>query len=174
MNRPGLWELFWRFALYSLMAVGGASSLLPEIHRQVVDVGQWMSGAEFASLFAIGQVAPGPNVLIVSLIGWKVAGIPGALVCTIGICLPSSLLAFQAGKLWYRFADSPWRKALEMALAPITVGLVLGSSGVLASLNGQAWLLYAITIATAAASYCLRLNPLWWLAAAAVLGMAFL
>lgn len=170
MSTPSLGDLFLRFCLFSLMAVGGANALLPEIHRQVVEVGGWMSSLEFASLYAIAQAAPGPNVLVVSLIGWKVAGIPGALVCTLGMCAPSSALAYGVGHLWYRFSHSPWRKAVERGLAPITIGLVLGSGCLLVSTTGQDWQLYAVAIATAIAAYFSRANPLFWLAGAAALG----
>jgi chromate transporter len=169
--RPSLGTLFLQFCLFSLMAVGGANALIPEMHRQVVDLHHWMGNAEFASLFAIAQAAPGPNVLVVSLLGWKLAGLPGALVCTAGMCLPSSLLAFTAGRLWDRYRSSPWRRALERGLAPITIGLVLGSGCLLATTAGSAWPSYLLAGSSAVLSYRSRRSPLWWLAGAAALGL---
>jgi chromate transport protein ChrA len=87
-----LFEIAWRFASLSLLAIGGINALLPEFHRVVVDVEGWMTSAEFADLFALAQLAPGPNAMVVSLLGWKVAGIPGAFVATIAACGPSSLV----------------------------------------------------------------------------------
>ena len=170
MTTPTTQELFLKFCLLSLMAVGGASAVLPEMHRQIVEVSGWISSAEFAALYAITQAAPGPNVLIVSLIGWKLAGIKGALACTIGMCGPTSLLAYGVGKLWYRFSHSPWRKAIERGLAPITIGLVLGSACLLVEATGSSWQLYALAIASAGAAYWSKLNPLWWLAMGGLLG----
>jgi chromate transporter len=170
MRAPTLAGLFLQFCLFSLMAVGGANALIPEMHRQVVDLHGWMSSAEFTSLFAIAQAAPGPNVLIVSLIGWKLAGLPGALVCTAGMCLPAAFLAFAVGRLWDRFQHSSWRRAIELGLAPITIGLVLGSGCLLVKAAGSGWPLYAIAVASAALSFRSRRNPLWWLAGAALLG----
>jgi chromate transporter len=110
-----LTQLFLNCCILSLMAVGGANALIPELHRQVVEVNNWMSGGEFASLFAIAQAAPGPNMLIISLIGWKLAGITGALVATLAMCGPSSLLAYGVGQLWERFGDAisnaAWRQS---------------------------------------------------------------
>jgi len=169
---PSITELFLRFCLLSVMAVGGASAVLPEMHRQIVEVNGWIGSAEFATLYAITQAAPGPNVLIVSLIGWKLAGITGAIVSTIGMCGPTSLLAFGVGKLWDRFSHSPWRKAIERGLAPITIGLMLGSGCLLVQTAGHGWAIYALAGGSAFASYYSRQNPLWWLAIAAVLGMA--
>jgi chromate transporter len=172
MNQPTLTGLFLRFCLFSLMAVGGATALIPEMHRQVVDLNGWMNNADFAALFAIAQAAPGPNVIFVSLIGWKLAGIPGALVCTLGMCVPSALLAFGVGRLWDRFGHSPWRQAIERGLAPITIGLVLGSGCLLVKATGTRWPLLAIAALSAALSYRSQKNPLWWLAGAALLGGA--
>jgi chromate transporter len=170
MNQPSLTGLFLRFCLFSLMAVGGATALIPEMHRQVVELNGWMSNADFAALFAIAQAAPGPNVIFVSLIGWKLAGIPGALVCTLGMCVPSALLAFAVGRLWDRFQHSHWRQAIERGLAPITIGLVLGSGCLLVKATGTHWPLLAIAALSAALSYRSSRNPLWWLAGAALLG----
>ena len=170
MTQPSLAGLFLRFSLFSLMAVGGATALIPEMHRQVVELNGWMNNADFAALFAIAQAAPGPNVIFVSLIGWKLAGIPGALVCTLGMCAPSGLLAFAMGRLWDRFQHSPWRKAIERGLAPITIGLVLGSGCLLVKATGTHWQFLGIAGVSAALSYGSRQNPLWWLAGAALLG----
>jgi chromate transporter len=172
MTPPSLFELLLRFSLLSIVAIGGASAVLPEMHRQVVEVNGWLGSSEFATLYAITQAAPGPNVLIVSLIGWKLAGIPGALACTLGMCGPSSVLAFGVGHLWDRFSHSPWRKAIEAGLAPITIGLVLGSGCLLVQAAGRDWGIYAIAAASAVAAYMSRRSPLWWLAAGALLGVA--
>lgn len=168
---PSLGQLFLSFCLLSLMAVGGANALVPEMHRQAVEVQRWMSGAEFAALFAIAQAAPGPNVLIVTLVGWKVAGLPGALVCTLAMCGPSSLLTFGVAKLWQRCRASPWRRAIQRGLAPITIGLVLGSGYLLTRAADHNLLAYVLSGATAAAVLCSRLNPLWLLASGGVLGL---
>src|SRR5439155_16284706 len=69
-----IWTLAWTFGLMSLFAVGGANAAIPEMHRVAVDVQHWMTDQQFADVFAISQMAPGPNVLIVTLIGYSVAG----------------------------------------------------------------------------------------------------
>ncbi len=89
---PILGALAGQFVVLSLIAFGGANAVVPEIHRQSVELHRWMSDREFADLFAIAQAAPGPNVMISTLVGWKVAGIPGGLVATLAMCAPSCLL----------------------------------------------------------------------------------
>jgi chromate transporter len=97
------------FAQLSLLAFGGTNSVLPEMQRQVVQVHPWLTAQEFAALFALAQAAPGPNMLVVTLIGWRVAALPGALIATLGVAGPSSVLTFLAYSVWYRFRDAAWR-----------------------------------------------------------------
>jgi len=166
-----LLSLFIRFALFSLMAVGGAITLIPEMHHYVVESHRWMNGEEFAALFAIAQAAPGPNVLVVSLIGWKVAGLPGAAATTVGMCGPSSLLCYYVSSLWARFHDSPWRRAIERGLSPLTIGLVLGSALLMSETANQhpsSWVVCGISAVLAWRS---RLNPLFLLVAGAAAGL---
>ncbi len=85
--------LGWTFGLMSLFAVGGANAAIPEMHRVAVDVQHWMTDKQFADVFAISQMSPGPNVLIVTLIGYAVAGVAGALVATLAMCVPTAVLA---------------------------------------------------------------------------------
>ena len=172
MTRPTLLDLFLRFALLSLLAVGGASATLPEIHRQVVTLHGWMTSEEFASLFALAQAAPGPNVLIVSLVGWKVAGIPGALAATFGMCLPPALLAHAVGRAWGRHRDAPWRRAVAQGLAPLTLGLILGSGWLMVRAAGHPARAGLVAAAVAVLAYRSRRNPLVWLAGAALVGLA--
>ena len=64
----------------SLLAFGGANAVIPEMQRQVVDVHHWMTAQDFAAMFALAQAAPGPNMMVVGLVGWRVAGVAGAVV----------------------------------------------------------------------------------------------
>jgi len=156
----------------SLMAIGGANAVVPELHRDVVDVHHWMSDRDFASLFAIAQAAPGPNVMIATLVGWKVAGLAGALVATVAMCAPACVLAVVAAKLWDRYRGAPLRAALAAGLAPVTVGLIGASAFLLIRAADANVRLAVVTAATAGVAYFTKLNPLWCLAAAAALGLA--
>lgn len=168
MSEATLAGLAATFALTSIMAIGGANAVVPDIHRQVVDVYGWMDGATFAQLFAIAQVAPGPNVLIVSLIGWKVAGWAGLAVATLAMIAPSSLIAFAAGRGLSNRANAPWVKAAKAGLAPIAVGLIAASGFVMARAADTSPALGAATLGAAALVYFSRANPLWAIAAAAI------
>jgi chromate transporter len=156
----------------SLVAVGGVNTVLPDIHRLAVEVNGWMTGDEFAELFAIAQAAPGPNTIVVTLIGWHLAGFAGALAATAAMCGPSCLLTFGVTRVWDRFRDRPWRAAVQMGLAPLTVGLVLAAAYLVTRGADRSLAAYAVTAASAALLLLTRVNPLWLLAAGAALGLA--
>lgn len=164
--------LLVQFAIMSLLAIGGANAVIPEIHRLAVQEQQWMTDTQFVDLYALAQAAPGPNVLVVSLLGLQVGGLLGALIATLAMCGPSSVLAYTISNAWDRFRERPWRKAAQAGLAPVTVGLVLGSGWVLSGAADHSWAAYAVTAATAALTLFTKIHPLWLLAAAGALGLA--
>ena len=170
MIPPVLWELAAQFLVLSFLSIGGANAVIPEIHLRVVENEHWMTDADFAQLFALSQAAPGPNVLIVSLIGWKVAGVLGGVIAILAMSGPSSILTYGVAHAWERFRDAPWRIALQRALAPVTVGLILASGYVLTRTADHSWSAYAITGVTLVLVLRTTLHPLWMLAAAALLG----
>jgi chromate transporter len=123
MKLDTLGTLAAHFALISLFAIGGAMAVVPEMHRQAVEVSGWMTDRQFADLFAIGQAAPGPNIIVVTLIGYQAAGVPGALVAT---------LAMSRADLRHHLLRQPRLRPLQgRALAhrgtgrlvPVSVGL---------------------------------------------------
>jgi chromate transporter len=172
-NSPGsLLALAWTFGVMSLLAVGGANSAIPEIHRVAVDVQHWMNDKQFADVFAISQLSPGPNVLIVTLIGYHVAGVVGALVATVAMCGPTAVLAYYVSNLLARSSHSRWPAIIQAALVPISIGLMAASGLVLAMTADRSWAAAAITGVAALLAFTTRLNPLWLLVAGGLLGFA--
>jgi chromate transporter len=160
------------FALMSLFAIGGATAAVPEMYRVVVEIEHWMTDRQFADMFAIAQLTPGPNVIIVSLIGYHVAGVAGALIATLAMCGPTCFFAFYVGGAWDRFKDRPWRAVVQTAMLPVSIGLLFASAFVVTWATAQNWAAVAVTVGTALVTYITRLNPLWIFAAAALLGLA--
>jgi chromate transporter len=167
---PDLASLAVQFTLLSLLAVGGVNSVVPEMHRQTVEVGGWLTDRQFTDLFAMAQVAPGPNVIVVTLIGYAVAGIGGALVATGAMIGPSCVLAYFAGRAWQRFQAAQWRIIVQRALVPISVGLIGASALILARAADNSAAAVGLTVITAATSYFTRINPLWMFLLAAIVG----
>ncbi|WGD29470.1 chromate transporter [Ancylobacter sp. WKF20] len=165
-----LGALALHFLIISLFAIGGANSVLPEIHRQVVDIAGWMTDAQFAQTFAIAQAAPGPNMLVVTLIGWHVAGIWGALVATLAMCGPTCVLAYVVGGAWHRFREAHWRRVVQGGLMPLTIGLIAASGVLLSDGAARTPATAAFTLIAALVLFFTRLSPLWMLAAGGALG----
>ena len=174
MNQPAnpIATLVWTFGLMSLFAVGGANSAIPEMHRIAVDVHHWMTDKQFADVFAISQLSPGPNVLIVTLIGYSVAGIFGALAATLAMCGPTAVLAYYVSRLLARSSGSRWPAIIQAALVPLSIGLMGASALILALTSDGNWIAALITVAAAALAFATRLNPFWMLAAGGILGFA--
>lgn len=121
------------FAPLSLVSIGGGASVLAEMQHQAVVVHGWVTQDEFAELFAISRVAPGPGALLATLIGWQAAGWLGVLVVSLAYFLPSSVVVYVAAHFWNRWRGSVWHAAVEEGFAPISAGLIL--AGAFAVLN---------------------------------------
>lgn len=160
------------FSQLSVLAFGGGNTILPEMQRQVVEVHHWMTATEFTSLFALAQAAPGPNMMIVSLVGWHVAGWPGLLVASLAKFGPSSLITILVLHAWQRFRDRPWRRYIQQGMMPMTAGLVVASAMLISRASNHCALQWGITAACAALAYRTRIHPLWLLGGGALLGLA--
>lgn len=160
------------FAQLSVLAFGGGLSVLPEMQRQVVDLHHWMTAREFAALFALAQAAPGPNLMVVTLIGWHVAGPAGAAVTSAAMFGPSSILTCAVMQVWRRFEDHPWRRLIQTSLMPVTVGLFCASAALLTGAVARSWSLLAIVAFVAAIATATRVSPLWLLGAGALVGLS--
>jgi len=171
-NDPAtLAALFLQFAILSFFAVGGASSAVPEMHRQTVEVTQWLTERQFSELFAVAQAMPGPNVMFVALLGHFIAGVPGAVVATVAMCGPTCFLAYGVSRVFERFRNARWRIAIQAGLVPVTVGLIAASALIIVRAADHDCAGFAITAATFAFVYWTRLSPLVAFACAALLGL---
>jgi chromate transporter len=160
-----------QIALLSLISFGGIPSVLPDIHSLVVVTKGWATDREFADFYAIAQAMPGlPMILMMSLIGWKVGGLAGALASAVATCGPSSAVAFVAFRLGDRFRDAPWQRIVRRGLVPVTVGIVIARGYVLARAADNGWQAAAITGAAAGLILGTRISPLWILIAAGAIG----
>jgi chromate transporter len=172
MNESGnpILTLAMTFGVMSLFAVGGANSAIPEMHRVAVEVHHWLTDKQFADVFAIAQLSPGPNVLIVTLIGYAVAGIGGALVATLAMCVPTAVLAFYVSRFLRQRSHSRWPALIQAALVPLSIGLMGASGLILALTSDRTWAAALVTAGAAILASTTRLNPLWLLLAGGLLG----
>jgi chromate transporter len=172
MNEHPLTSLFGYFALLSLFAVGGANAAIPEMHRVAVEVMQWMSDRQFADMYAIAQMSPGPNVIIVALIGYHVAGLAGGAIAIAAMCGPTCMLAFFVARVWDRFKEARWRIAIQAGMVPLSIGLIAASAFVLARSADHNLYAGLVTAATGAVAFATRINPLWMFLCGGLLGLS--
>ena len=170
MNQDPTWAFAAHLAVLSIVSVGGAHAMLPDIYRFVVIEHGWLGGQEFATLVALGQAAPGPNVLVTALLGYQFGGLLAAVVAPVAFILPSSIAVYAFAHLHVRSGDAPWKRIAMQGLAPLTVGLVIASGIVLAQGAGAGVAGYAVAAAVALASAFTRLHPLVLIAAGAAAG----
>ena len=170
MDNPIL-ALVIKVATLACVAVGGYITTITDLQRFVVTEQGWMSAELFVTLFAVAQAAPGPNFLIVTLLGWTVGGAFGAVVVTLAAILPTVCMAYVLAGPWERHREARWRIVVARTIAPIAVGMVLATGAVLtqSAWSGE-WQRLLITAATVAFFVLTRFNPLWPLGAAALLG----
>ncbi len=155
------------FAPLSLATIGGGQTVVADIQRQVVDAHHWMTRNEFLNDFAISRMAPGPGSLLVTLIGWQVAGVAGAIAATISIFGPTTFLIGGVAHLWSRNPGARWQQALERGLRPVAAGMILAAVYVLLRSLEGGWLAQAIAFASTGVLMASRINPLLLLAAGA-------
>lgn len=160
-----------QLALLSSISFGGFPTVLPDVRNFVVAAHGWMTDREFANIFAIAQSIPGPNmILMMSFIGWKVWGIPGAVASAFATFGPPCVMYFASYRLWHRFRDAAWQRVVRGGLVPVTIGLVIAGGVVMAHAADASWPAAAVTIAAALLMLKTRLNPLWMALAGGTLG----
>ena len=171
-------ELIVMFGSLSLMSIGGGNAVLPDMHLQAVKQHHWMTDSQFADLFSISQTAPGPSILIVSMVGYgaglHVGGVPaailGGVIATIAMVVPAASLVYVITQFWQKAQESKWRVAVEKGLAPLTVGLILASSLVMSRAADHDWRAYTLTGLCTLIFVFTKINPLIIVAAAGVIG----
>ena len=182
-------SLFNHFASLSLLAVGGAITTAPDMHRYLVDETYWLSDAQFTSSIALAQAAPGPNILFVALMGWNVglnagAGLGGGwtsvalaslgvAVTMLGIMLPSSILTYTATRWAHKHREKIGIRAFKSGMAPIVIALLLATAWLLTvshNLPARDWPLYVLTALTTLVVWRTKLHMLWLIGLGALLG----
>lgn len=181
--------LFTHFASLSLLAVGGAITTAPDMHRFLVTDQRWLTDAQFTSSIAIAQAAPGPNVLFVALMGWNVGlnaaggtlgsaaswglAMLGVVIALTAIMVPSSVLTYTATRWAHRNRELRAVRAFKQGLAPIVIALLVATGWLLTAAHNDAprdWPLWLLTAVSALVVWRTKTHLLWLIGAGAVLG----
>ena len=166
--------LFGHFLMLSLLAVGGAITTAPDMHRYIVTEHHWLTDPQFSASIAIAQAAPGPNVLFVAAIGWNVAGALGATATMLGTLLPSTVLTLYVNRWGMRRKETRGLRAFTTGMTPLTIGLLVATGWVLAVpyvVDGpQRWSAIALVAAVVVVMLRTRIGPMWLVAVGAIVG----
>ena len=171
MDGAGLGAMFLHFLALWFVAFGGPSTVLPDIHRYLVEAHQLMTDRQFADLYTLSQAAPGPNFMYVTLMGWQLAGWSGAAAATLPVIVPATTLSLLVGHLTERYPNAAIGRALRRGLAPLTIGLTLASATILMRAVNHDWRGYLLALATVALVLRTSWSPMWLIAAGALAGM---
>ena len=158
------------FAYLSLLTVGGGMAAFPEMKTLVIDVNHWLTFPQMIHLYSVGQMAPGPNMMVVAAIGERVAGIPGALVATLAFFVPTGILTYVVGTIWARLDKWPWRTSIQLGLAPVAVGLAVAGTITLGKGALTGWLTCVIALCVFFATLKTKTNPALMILAGALIG----
>jgi chromate transporter len=164
-------SLFLKLSAFSLVAFGGINALLPVLFNLSVTQEQWLNSQTFADYFAIAQAAPGPNLMTVTLIGWHVSGVIGAVVATLAIAWPSSIMIFFLQRYIRGMKNPRMQMAIQFAAGALAVGLVLASAWQIALQINQGYAAYFLSIITIMVAVFTRWHPLYLIALGAALGV---
>jgi chromate transporter len=162
--------VFRVFAYLSLLTVGGGMAAFPEMKILTVEVHHWLTFPQLVHLYSVGQMAPGPNMMMIVSIGEWAAGILGAIVAVIAFFGPTSLLTLLVGRLWNRLVHWPWRKSIQEGLAPVSIGLLLAGCFTFARGAVTGFDTAAIAVGTLLILLKYKINPALLVLAAAIIG----
>ena len=181
--------LFTHFATLSLLAVGGAITTAPDMHRYLVNDQHWLTEAQFTSSIALAQAAPGPNVMFVALMGWNVGlnaggglgvgwmgwvyAFSGVFIAMFGIMLPSSTLTYMAARWGHQNRELRAVRAFKQGMAPIVIALLIATGWLLIAGHNQPakdWPLWLLAVTSMLLVWKTKTHLLWILGAGALLG----
>jgi chromate transporter len=164
-------SLFIKLSAFSALAFGGINALLPALYKLAVVQEQWLNTQTFADFFAIAQAAPGPNLMTVTLIGWHVYGIIGAIVASIAICWPSSIMIYFLQGYIGGLRNPIKKQTIQFAASALAVGLVLGSAWDISQQINQSTAAFVLTLSSIMIIFFTRWHPLYLIAIGGVLGI---
>jgi chromate transporter len=158
------------FAYLSLLTIGGGMAAFPEMKNLVVSVHQWLTYPQLIHIYSVGQMSPGPNMMMVATIGERVAGIPGAFVAAIAFFLPTGILTFGVGRIWNRLANWPWRASIQKGLGPVAIGLAVAGLVTFGRGAITGWVTFAVALLVFFATMRTKINPALLILGGAVVG----
>jgi len=159
------------FAYLSLLTVGGGMAAFPEMKILTVEVHKWLTFPQLIHLYSVGQMAPGPNMMMIVPIGEWAGGLLGAIAAVVAFFGPTALLAYLVARMWKRLGKWPWRTSIQRGLAPVSIGLLLAGCFTMArqAITGLETAAIAVAVLMILLQY--KINPALLVVAGAIVGV---
>jgi chromate transporter len=159
------------FAYLSLLTIGGGMAAFPEMKILTVEVHNWLTFPQLIHLYSVGQMAPGPNMMMIVPIGAWAGGVLGAIVVVLAFFGPTAVLTFIVGGLWNKLEKWPWRRSIQQGLAPVSIGLLLAGCFTMAkgAILGFETATIAVVVLLLLLHY--KINPALLILAGALIGV---
>jgi len=159
------------FAYLSLLTIGGGMAAYPEMRTLVVDVHHWLTVPQVVHIYSVGQMAPGPNMMMVAAMGERISGLAGAAVAALAFFVPTGLLTFFVGRVWNRLANWPWRASIQTGLGPVAIGLAVAGLVTFGRGSITGWVTAAVALAAFFITQRTKINPALIILGGAVAGV---
>lgn len=173
MHSAKLLSLLAVFAYLSIQAVGGGAAVLPQMQQSLHSTFGF-SDQEFVQAYGLGQLVPGPNMLMVIVLGYRIAGPIGAIIAFVAFFLPVSFIAFVVARFLRNHSDSPWIGSLQKGLAPVAIGLMAAGVYSMGKAAAATWITAAIAAVVFVLMLRTKVNPAWFVLACALVGAVVL
>lgn len=158
------------FAYLSLLTIGGGMAAYPEMKTLVVGVHHWVTDPQLVHVYSVGQMSPGPNMMMVAALGVLTAGIPGAAVAAFAFFLPTGILTFGVGRAWTKLANWPWRDSIQRGLGPVAIGLAVAGLLTFGRSSIHGWLTLLVALIVFFVTVRTKTNPALLILGGAVVG----
>ena len=162
------------FAYLSFLTIGGGMAAFPEMKVQVVDVHRWLTSEQLVHVYSVGQMSPGPNMMMVAEVGQLVSGFVGAIAAAFAFFVPTGLLTFAVGRIWQRLKKWPWRDSIQKGLGPVAIGMAV--AGLITFGKGAVvgWVTLVVALAAFVVANRTKISPALIILGGAVVGVAAL
>ena len=161
MNKVSLWQIFGVFVKIGAFTIGGGYAMIPVIEAELTRRG-WIDEAEFPDIITLAQTAPGLLAVNMSIFsGYKLRGVKGSIVATLGSVLPSFLIILLVAMFFTNFQDNPYVIKLFKGMRPVAIALIaVPMVRMIAKGSHKLWA-WALTLASMLAVVLLKVSPIY-------------
>jgi len=167
-------QLAGLFVVLSLLGFGGGNTIIPQMYAEAVHHYGWLTAAQFSQFYAMARMAPGPTTTISALVGYKVGGLPGAILAAACMFIPAGIAVTIGGTIWARLGNHPFRKIFADGMAPAVIGLIWSGTLVIAQGGVGNWQAGAVAALALGLTLRTKISVVLTILGGGILGVIFL